>query len=49
MTDAINPEAPHSPGTPDLNDLDVPEPELPDETPAQDEVDEQSGEQEQPD
>ena len=28
MTDPLNPEAPHSPGTPDLTDLDTPEPEV---------------------
>ncbi|WP_256557513.1 hypothetical protein [Lentzea sp. HUAS12] len=35
MTDPINPEAPHSPGTPSLDDLDVEivdEPEIPQET-----------------
>ncbi len=45
----LNPEAPHSPGTPDLNDLDYEEPRLPDATPAEEEINEQSGEQEQPD
>ena len=29
MTDPVNPEAPHSPGTPDLSDLNTPEPEVP--------------------
>jgi hypothetical protein len=45
----LNPEAPHSPGTPDLNDLDYEEPRLPDATPAEEEINEQSGAQEQPD
>jgi hypothetical protein len=32
MTDPVNPEAPHSPGTPDLDDLNVEEPEVVQET-----------------
>ena len=36
MTDPVNPEAPHSPGTPDLDDLKTPEPEIPQDEPAQD-------------
>ena len=31
MTDPVNPEAPHSPGTPSLDDLKTPEPEIPQE------------------
>jgi hypothetical protein len=32
MTDPINPEAPHSPGTPSLDDLDTEEPDVARET-----------------
>lgn len=31
MTDPLNPEAPHSPGTPSLDDLHTPEPQVPQE------------------
>ncbi|MFS8097155.1 hypothetical protein LFM09_08435 [Lentzea alba] len=48
MTDPVNPEAPHSPGTPQLSDLDYEEPRIPEETPAEPEINE-PGDQEQPD
>ena len=44
----LNPDAPHSPGTPQLSDLDYEEPQLPDETPAEKHINEQSSEQEHP-
>jgi len=44
----LNPEAPHSPGTPQLSDLDYEEPQLPDATPAEKHINEQSSEQEHP-
>lgn len=38
MTDPSNPEAPHAPNTPSLDDVDEPEPALPRETPAEQEI-----------
>jgi hypothetical protein len=44
----LNPEAPHSPGTPDLTDVNQHEPQLPEETPAEYDINNQN-ELEQPD
>ena len=36
----LNPEAPHSPGTPDLSDVNQHEPRIPEETPAEETINE---------
>jgi hypothetical protein len=36
----INPEAPHAPGTPDLTDVNQHEPHIPEETPAEEQINE---------
>ncbi|SER72684.1 hypothetical protein SAMN05216188_114178 [Lentzea xinjiangensis] len=48
-TTPLIPDAPHAPGTPSLDDLDVPDPVIPRETPAEEHIDDETGHQEPPD